>query len=221
MNLKQNILSIFITFCCFNATAQVTFELTKFPKNNQLIPRNPATNFGTYTIVGTVVRAANITSLRVKISKDSILDKSITVPVPTTLDKFLFNIPIAIKAEHKKSCVKPACRRSWRQSAAARSLCCSSIEYGAWVIATAQIPAMPSQRLRVFLLRPPISGLRCCLRHNKRFAQLLACAATPLSPYRVRLRSSTRPRRARDEIFSSSQRATYDCPSGLAPLRPP
>ena len=106
MNLKQNILSIFITFCCFNATAQVTFELTKFPKNNQLIPRNPATNLGTYTIVGTVARAANITSLRLKISKDSILDKSITVPVPTTSDKFLFNIPITIKAELKNYTVE-------------------------------------------------------------------------------------------------------------------
>jgi Carbohydrate esterase, sialic acid-specific acetylesterase/Secretion system C-terminal sorting domain len=81
--------------------AQPTLEITKFPKNNQLIPRNPATNIGTYSIEGSTLRASNITLLLVRVSKGDVLERNYSVNVPTNVEKFTFNIPIQIKAELK------------------------------------------------------------------------------------------------------------------------
>jgi hypothetical protein len=101
MNMHYRGLAIILSFLCFGLNAQATFELTKFPKNNQLIPRNPATNIGTYNIEGTVLPASNIVQLVVKISKNDVFERSYTQIIPTNTPKFQFSIPIAIKAELK------------------------------------------------------------------------------------------------------------------------
>jgi hypothetical protein len=101
MTLYRSVLAILLSFCYLKGTAQITFELTKFPKNNQLIPRNPATNIGTYTIVGTITRPANITLLQTKVWRDTVLERTYTLNVPTNVEKFPFTIPIGIKAELK------------------------------------------------------------------------------------------------------------------------
>lgn len=100
MNMRS-VLVIILLLNCLIVSAQVTFELTKFPKNNQLIPRNPASNIGTYIIVGTVMRSANINTIQAKVWRDSVLDRTYTLNVPSNVDKFPFNIPVGIKAELK------------------------------------------------------------------------------------------------------------------------
>lgn len=82
-------------------SAQSNFELTKFPKNNQLIPRDPATNIGIYSVEGNVLRAANFTLLQAKVWRDTVLERNYRLMVPTDVDKFSFKIPVAIKAELK------------------------------------------------------------------------------------------------------------------------
>lgn len=82
-------------------SAQSNFELSKFPKNNQLIPRDPATNIGIYAVEGTVMRAANFTLLQAKVWRDTVLERNYRLTVPTDVDKFSFKIPVAIKAELK------------------------------------------------------------------------------------------------------------------------
>ncbi len=99
--MQQTISTIIVCFFCLYLTAQNSFELSKFPKNNQLIPRDPTTNIGIYSIEGSILRAANFTLLHAKVWKDSVLDRSYTLSVPTNLEKFSFKIPVAIKAELK------------------------------------------------------------------------------------------------------------------------
>ncbi len=101
MKLYTSVFAILFSFLSFKIIAQPTLEITKFPKNNQLIPRNPATNIGTYNVEGSTLRASNITLLQVKVSKDDVLERNYSVNVPTNVEKFIFNIPIQIKAELK------------------------------------------------------------------------------------------------------------------------
>lgn len=99
--MRQNVTAIFICFFCLQLIAQNSFELSKFPKNNQLIPRDPLTNIGTYAVEGSVLRAANFTQLQAKVWKDTVLERTYKLTVPTNVDKFSFKIPVAIKAELK------------------------------------------------------------------------------------------------------------------------
>ena len=101
MNTFQTVFAIILSFIFSNTLAQTTFELTKFPKNNQLIPRNPINNIGTYTIEGNVMRTANIRTLQAKVWRDTIFERSYVLNVPIDVDKFSFKIPVAIKAELK------------------------------------------------------------------------------------------------------------------------
>lgn len=101
MNTFQSVFAIILSFIFSNTLAQTTFELTKFPKNNQLIPRNPINNIGTYTIEGNVMRTANIRTLQAKVWRDTIFERSYVLNVPIDVDKFSFKIPVAIKAELK------------------------------------------------------------------------------------------------------------------------
>lgn len=101
MNTFQSVFAIILSFIFSNTLAQTTFELTKFPKNNQLIPRNPINNIGTYTIEGNVMRTANIRTLQAKVWRDTIFERSYVLNVPIDVDKFPFKIPVAIKAELK------------------------------------------------------------------------------------------------------------------------
>ena len=103
MNLLHRILAIILLFFGLKTTAQTTFELSKFPKNNQLIPRDPSNNIGTYTIEGNVMRAANFSVLQAKVWKENVLERTYVLNVPTDIEKFTFRIPIAIKAELKNS----------------------------------------------------------------------------------------------------------------------
>ena len=101
MNLRQSVLAILLSFSFLTISGQTTFELSKFPKNNQLIPRNPSNNIGTYTIEGSTARSANFTQLQAKVWKDDALERTYTLTVPTDVEKFSFKIPVAIKAELK------------------------------------------------------------------------------------------------------------------------
>ena len=99
--MRQTVLSLIFFIFLMPLIAQNSFELTKFPKNNQLIPRDPLSNLGTYLVEGNVSRSANISLLYVKIWKDNVLDRNYTLAVPTNVEKFSFKIPISIKAELK------------------------------------------------------------------------------------------------------------------------
>ena len=99
--MRQTVLSLIFFIFLMPLIAQNSFELTKFPKNNQLIPRDPLSNLGTYLVEGSVSRSANISLLYVKIWKDNVLDRNYTLAVPTNVEKFSFKIPISIKAELK------------------------------------------------------------------------------------------------------------------------
>jgi hypothetical protein len=101
MNLQHSVLAIFFSLLCFVSRAQPTLDISKFPKNNQLIPRNPATNIGTYIIEGAVSRTSNITILQAKVWKDDALERSYTINIPTNVEKFSFKIPVSIRAELK------------------------------------------------------------------------------------------------------------------------
>ncbi len=101
MNLLRSVFAILLFFCCYTTTGQITFELTKFPKNNQLIPRNPATNLGTYSIVGSLTRPISISTLQLKVWDGTILIQNNALNVPTNVDKFPFNLSFSIKAELK------------------------------------------------------------------------------------------------------------------------
>lgn len=120
MNMRS-VLAIILLFNCLIVTAQVTFELTKFPKNNQLIPRNPASNIGTYTIVGNVMRSANINTIQVKVWRDSVLDRIYTLNVPSNVDKFPFSIPVSIKAELKNYRIELAGLKNEQEIALAKA----------------------------------------------------------------------------------------------------
>jgi hypothetical protein len=106
MNLSRTVLIFFFCFCCQIVIGQVTFELTKFPKNNQLIPRNPATNIGNYTITGNLSRPSNITVLQARVWRDTVLEQKYTLNVPNNADKFPFSFPFGIKAELKNYTVE-------------------------------------------------------------------------------------------------------------------
>ena len=99
--MRQTILTIL--FCSFflQLSAQNSFELLKFPKNYQLIPRDPLSNLGTYTVEGNVLRSATITMLQVKVWRDTVLDRNYTLAIPTNVEKFSFKIPVVIRAELK------------------------------------------------------------------------------------------------------------------------
>ncbi len=99
--MQQTILTIFLCSFCLQLSAQSTFELSKFPKNNQLIPRDPTNNIGIYSVEGTVLRTANFSLLQAKVWRDTVLERSYKLTVPTNVDKFSFKIPVAIKAELK------------------------------------------------------------------------------------------------------------------------
>ena len=101
MPIRQILLTVLLYTYCLQLNAQNSFELLKFPKNYQLIPRDPLSNLGIYAVEGSVSRAANISLLQVKIWKDNVLDRNYTLAVPTNIEKFSFKIPIAIKAELK------------------------------------------------------------------------------------------------------------------------
>ena len=66
--MRQTVLSLIFFIFLMPLIAQNSFELTKFPKNNQLIPRDPLSNLGTYLVEGSVSRSANISLLYVKIT---------------------------------------------------------------------------------------------------------------------------------------------------------
>ena len=79
--------------------SQNNIEFTHFPKDMQLIPRNPATNKGYYTIDGKVPKSLGFSTLVVKIFKADVLLKETSYPLSIIQDFTSFSIPIEINAE--------------------------------------------------------------------------------------------------------------------------
>ncbi|MBL7815084.1 MAG: T9SS type A sorting domain-containing protein [Saprospiraceae bacterium] len=99
--MKRHVFTILLWAFGYCVAAQSSFEITKFPKNLQLIPRNPLTNIGTYTIEGSGMRSANFSQLQARIWKDDALERTYLFNLPTNQDRYTFSIPINIKAELK------------------------------------------------------------------------------------------------------------------------
>jgi Carbohydrate esterase, sialic acid-specific acetylesterase/Secretion system C-terminal sorting domain len=92
---------LILLFSLFSLTSQSqnNVELSYFPKDMQLLPRNVSTNKGNYTIVGKVPKSTGFTSLLLKIFKSETLIKETSYPLSISQDFTSFSIPFEINAE--------------------------------------------------------------------------------------------------------------------------
>ena len=82
---------------CTNA--QNGIDITAFPKDKQLLPRNVATNKGYYTISGKIQQNTGISALHLKIFKAESLVKESSLPLNFNQNSASFSIPMEINAE--------------------------------------------------------------------------------------------------------------------------
>ena len=97
--MRKLIITLNLCFACLWCHSQNKIEFTRFPKDMQLIPRNPATNKGYYSIEGKVPKNLGFSTLVVKIFKADALLKETTYPLSINQDSTIFSIPIEINAE--------------------------------------------------------------------------------------------------------------------------
>ncbi len=81
--------------------AQQNFSLTRFPQDNQLLPRNVGTGKGVFFIEGWILKAAPYDAVTVKIFRDTSFYSQQTSSIVFTSDTFKFRFPVEIPAELK------------------------------------------------------------------------------------------------------------------------
>ncbi len=97
--MRKLILTLNLCFACLWGYSQNKIEFTRFPKDMQLLPRDPITNKATYILKGKVPKSLGFSTLVVKIFKADILLKEISYPLSIIQDSTVFSIPIEINAE--------------------------------------------------------------------------------------------------------------------------
>ncbi|NJN33949.1 MAG: hypothetical protein HC817_06590 [Saprospiraceae bacterium] len=81
------------------AQSEKAFRFTRFPKDNQLLPRNPATNRATYSVEGKIAQSAKINSLVLKLSKNAKPLQNFGRTLTFSNDSAAFTISFDLNAE--------------------------------------------------------------------------------------------------------------------------
>lgn len=97
--MRKLIITLNLCFACLWGYSQNKIEFTRFPKDMQLLPRDPITNKAYYTLKGKVPKSLGFSTLLVKIFKADALVKELSYPLSTNQDSMTFSIPIEINAE--------------------------------------------------------------------------------------------------------------------------
>ncbi len=81
------------------AQTEKVFRFTRFPKDNQLLPRNPATNRATYSVEGKIAQSAKVSSLLLKLSKNDKPLQNFGRTLTFSNDSAAFSISFDLNAE--------------------------------------------------------------------------------------------------------------------------